>query len=233
MRRAARLLELQKIDLALDAARKRAQAIETLLTESSALRAARLAAERVRDRLTQLRTRSKDLELQSETLDNKIKTVEERLYSGVVKNHKELSDLQRDGAALRRHKGELDDTLLGVMEGVEQAELEYDEVQAELARVEAAWQTDQAALVVERSHLLEQIEGLTSEQSARRAARAPADLALYDRLRAQRHGHAVARLDEGMCGACGVEPSASKLAHLQRDDELLTCGNCERILVID
>jgi hypothetical protein len=232
MRRAARLLELQTIDLALDTARKRVRAIDGLLVESDALRAARQAAERSRSRLAQLHTRSKDLELQSTALDEKIKSVEDRLYSGAIKNPKELADLQKDAAALRRHKTELDDTLLGVLDEMEQAERERGERQVELAQVEAAWQRDQAALSGERAQLSERIAASDAERSALRADTPLDDLAVYDRLRAQKHGQAVARLEDGVCGACGVQPSANKMAHLQRDDALIACGNCERILVV-
>ncbi len=231
MRRAERLFELQKIDLALDASRKRVRAIEALLPESDALRAARRAAEHIHSRLAQLRARLKDLELQSAALDSRIASLDERLYGGTVKNPKELSDLQRDIASLRRHKLNLDETLLGVMAEVEEVEREQADVDAGLRQVESAWQTDQAALVVERAHLIEQIEALESERSAQRASLSPSDLALYDRVRAQKRGHAVAPLDDGACSACGVQPSATKLAQLRREDELITCGNCERILI--
>jgi len=232
MRRAERLLELQTIDLALDTARKRVRAIDALLAESDALRAARQAAERSHSRLAQLHTQSKDLELQSATLDEKIKTVEDRLYGGAVKNPKELADLQKDVAALRRHKTGLDDTLLGVFDEMERAEREHGARQAELAQVEAAWQSDQAALISERAQLSARITASDAERGALRADVASDNLAVYDRLRAQRHGQAVARLEDGVCGACGVQPSANKMAHLQRDDALLACGNCERILVV-
>jgi predicted nucleic acid-binding Zn-ribbon protein len=231
MRRAERLLELQTVDLALDAARQRVREIDAQLTESDALRAARQADRQVRDRLAQLRARSKDLELQSTALDHKIKTVDERLYSGVVKNPKELNDLQRDVVSLRRQKSDLDDALLAVILDLEQIEGEQQDVQAQLASVEAEWQSSQAALLVERARLIEHIGVAEAERGARRADAPPADLALYDQLRLRKHGQAMAEFDEGVCGACGVEPSAHKVAQLRRDDALLACGNCERILV--
>jgi len=233
MRRAERLFELQKVELALDAARRRVREIDAQLTESDALRSARQLDQHSRGRIEQLRVRSKDLELQSTTLDNKIKSVDERLYSGAVKNPKELSDLQRDAASLRRHKSELDDALLNIMLDIEQADRERQVAHTDLARIEAGWQADQSALAAERARLLEQIAALDMARSAQRANVAPPDLVAYDRLRSQKHGQAVALLDEGMCGACGVQPSANKLAHLRRDDELITCGNCERILTAE
>jgi hypothetical protein len=231
MRRAELLFALQHTDLALDAARRRVREIDAQLTESEALREARAAHQRAHARLDQLRVRSKDLELQSATLDTKIKSVDDRLYGGSVRNPKELTDLQRDAAAQRRHKAELDDALLNLMLDIEQAEKDNAAAGADLSRVEAAWQGEQSALTAERAGLLETIARLDAERTAQRDRIQPPDLSVYDRLRGPKHGTAVARLQDGVCGACGVQPSANKMAHLQRDDALLTCGNCERILV--
>ena len=231
MRRAERLLELQKVDLALEAARKRLREIDGLLTESDTLRVARQADQRLHDRLAQLRARSKDLDLQSTTLDDKIKSVDDRLYSGVVKNPKELSDLQKDAAALRRQKSGLDDTLLEVIYDIEQTEREYRAAHAELERAEAGWRGEQAALIDERAALNEQVAAREAERQAQRANIDSADLAIYDQLRANRRGQAVAVMEDNVCSACGVEPSANKRAHLMRDDALIACGNCERILL--
>lgn len=231
MRRVQRLFELQKVDLALDAARKRAKDIDARLTESDALRAARAADRDLQDRLGGLRTRAKDLELQSTALDGKIKSVDDRLYSGAVKNPKELNDLQLDAASLRRQKSSLDDKLLELILEIEQVEQDYAAAHAALARTQDEWQSEQADLIDERARLTDQIAAADAERRTKRADIAPADLALYDQLRAKKRGQVVAPLDEGMCSTCGVQPSASKLTHLRRDDELLACGNCERILI--
>ena len=233
MRRAERLFELQQTDLALDAARKRVREIDALLTESGALRAARQADQALRDRLAQLRARAKDLELQSITLDNKIKSVDDRLYGGAVRNPRELDDLQKDAASLRRQKSSLDETSLEVIYDIEHIERDADAARAQLDRVEAGWHSDQAALIAERAALASQIAAHETRRQEQRAAVESADLAAYDRLRAQKRGQAVARLDDNVCAACGVEPSANKRAHLQRDDALIACGNCERILLAE
>ena len=231
MRRVDRLLELQKIDLALDAARKRMRAIDAQLAESDELRAARQADQEHHDRLTELRARSKDLELQSTALDDKIRAVDDRLYSGAVKNPKELNDLQMDAAALRRQKSSLDDTLLQVILETEEAERASKAAHTERARIEAAWHNNQAELIEERAGLNQYILSSEAERKAKRAGIAPADQVIYDQLRAKKHGQVVALLEDDICSACGVQVSANKLARLQRQDELLPCGNCERILI--
>jgi predicted nucleic acid-binding Zn-ribbon protein len=231
MRRAERLFELQKTDLALDAARRRVREIDARLTESEALRSARKSDRDLHERLAQLHARSKDLELQSTTLDDKIKSVDDRLYGGAVKNPKELSDLQMDAASLRRQKSALDDKLLEAILDLEQTEQDYQAAHAELARVEEDWQTDQSALTDERARLAGQIAAFETERASQRTNLPPPDLTVYDQLRKTKHGQVVAPVEDNVCGACGVQPSANKLTHLQRDDELIACGNCERILL--
>ncbi|HJW84607.1 MAG TPA: hypothetical protein VJ754_09920, partial [Anaerolineae bacterium] len=90
MRRVQRLLALQETDLELDASRRQVREIDALLTDSDALRAARRSNQHIQQRLAQLRPRLKDLGLESSALDAKIKNAEDRLYSGAIKNPKEL-----------------------------------------------------------------------------------------------------------------------------------------------
>jgi len=232
MRRVQRLLALQQIDLDLDASRKRVRAIDALLTESDRLRAARQAGERIRQQLTQLRTRAKDLELESASLDAKIANVESRLYGGAVKNPKELSDLQRDAASLRRHKSELDETQLQLIDELEQADREAAGLRAELAQIEAGWQREQDALHAERAGLVEHISAVEAQRTTERATIASADLSTYDRLRPHKNGQAVAHVEEGMCGVCGVEVGEYAVGKL-RLDLLIACTNCERLLIAD
>jgi len=231
MRRDERLYELQKVDLALDAARRRVREIDAQLTDSEALRAARDADRQLHDKLAHLHARAKDLELQLATLDNKIRSVEDRLYSGAVKNPKELSDLQKDAASLRRQKSSAEDVLLEAILDGEQTEQMVQAAHDELARLEDEWRSKQAALLDERALLNGNAATAETERAALRANAPPPDLAVYDRLRAKKHGTVVALLDDGVCGVCGVQPPANKLAHLRRDDELFPCGNCERILL--
>jgi len=232
MRRVQRLLALQQLDLDLDASRKRVRAIDALLTESDRLNAARQAGERIRQRLVQLHTRAKDLELESASLDAKIANVEDRLYSGAVKNPKELSDLQMDAGSLRRHKAELDEVQLQLMDELEQADQEAASIHAERAQIETEWQREQEALRAERARLVEHITVVETQRATERANVASEDLSAYDQLRPRRNGQAVAHVAEGACSVCGVEVSEYNIGKL-RHDLLIACSNCERLLIAD
>ena len=231
MRRVQRLLALQETDLELDASRRRMREVDALLTESDALRAARQSDQHIQQRLAQLRPRLKDLGLESSALDGKITNAEDRLYSGAIKNPKELSDLQKDVTSLRKHKSELDERQLELMLELEQIEQEAARVHTDLIHIEAEWQREQATLQAQRASLIEHIETLDARRQAQRAEASAPDLAAYDQLRARKHGQVVATIEEGACGVCGVEISEYNMAKAQRDDALIPCGNCERLLI--
>ena len=232
MRRVQRLLALQRIDLDLDASRKRVREIETQLTESDGLRAARQSDQRLQQRLAQLRVRLKDLGLESAAPDTKIKNAEDRLYGGAVKNPKELSDLQKDVVSLRKHKSELDETQLGLMLELEQVEQEAAGVRADLMRIEVEWLRSQAELRAERAGLIEHMGAFDAQRQAQRAEVPAPDLTTYDQLRTRKHGQVVALIEQGACGTCGVEVSEYVTAKAQREDALVACGNCERLLIV-
>ena len=55
-------------------------------------------------------------------------------------------------------------------------------------------------------------------------------VATYQALRRKKGGTAVAQMNDGICEGCGVAVSQS-LEWKLRQGELVTCGNCERIIV--
>jgi len=233
MHPAKQLLQLQIVDLERDAKRRRLKQVLAALAEPEALRAAAVAATAAQAEVAPARARRQDLELEAKTLDAKIASVEERLYSGQVKNPKELADLQNDAASLRRRRAALDDTLLEAMVALEDAEHAEQQTQSQLATLQAQWQADQRALTDEQQQLEAEIAALTGQRDQMSADILPDHLSPYQKLRREHAGLAVARVESDGCSACGVEISDRLLAKGRLSDDLSFCGNCERILVIE
>jgi predicted nucleic acid-binding Zn-ribbon protein len=232
MHPAKQLLQLQTVDLERDAKRRRLKQVLAALVEPEALRAAAVATAAAQTEVAHARARRQDMELETKTLDAKIASVEERLYSGQVKNPKELADLQNDAASLRRRRVALDDTLLEAMVALEDAEQGEKQAQSKLAALHAQWQADQRALTDEQRQLEVEIAALTGQRDQMAADISPDHLGPYQKLRREHAGLAVARVESDGCGACGVEISDRQLAKARLSDDLSFCGNCERILVI-
>ena len=233
MHPAKQLLQLQTLDLERDAQYRRLKLVIASLAEPETLRTAAAEITAAQAAVTRTHTRKQDLELEAQTLAAKIASVDERLYSGRVKNPKELSDLQNEVASLRRRRVTLDDTLLEAMLALEEAERAEQQARSKLAALRTQWQADQATLTDERGQLETSIAALSEQRNQRMAAIAPDHLEPYQKLRRAHTGLAVARAEDGSCSTCGVEISDRLLTRARLSEGLSFCGNCERILVIE
>ena len=157
MTKGADLYCLQCLDREGDAKRRRLAEVEAALGESEALKQARRAAESAQALVKKRAVRQRDLELETQGVSNKIARSEQRLYSGVVKNPKELEDLQAEVAALRRRRQTLEDKLLAVMIELEEAEAAQASARQHLDETQARWAAQQASLVSEREVLQEKL----------------------------------------------------------------------------
>ena len=231
MTTAETLLTLQEIDSVIDRVTRRLADIKAALHETDELIAARAALRRAEEAIVRKRAERKDLELADASLEARIKQADQRLYSGIVKNPKELLDLQNDIASLKKQKNTLDDQLFAVMLALEDAETELKICSDTFTRVEAEWRAGQGDLATELTQLEQELAAKTAEQTATRTLLRASELTQYDQLRRRKAGVAVVELEGSICGACGVRVAAHVLQQLSQSDHLARCSNCERILV--
>jgi predicted nucleic acid-binding Zn-ribbon protein len=231
MPKAELLLDLQDVDTTIDRLKRRLAEIRAALHETDELIGARAALRAAEESVTQKRAQRRDLERAAAALDTRIKEADRRLYSGTVKNPKELLDLQNDIAASKKQKNTLDDQLFAAMVALEEAEAGLQACSDTLRRVDAEWRASQSELATELTQLEHELAEKTAEQTAARAKLSAPDLAQYDQLRRRKGGVAVVEMDGNVCGACGVRVTAHIQQQLSQADHLARCGNCERILV--
>src|SRR5512135_1321666 len=149
MTKAELLLDLQDGDSVIDRLTRRLNEIKAALHETDELIAARSARRTADDAVTRERAHRKELDLADASLETRIKDADKRLYSGTVKNPKELLDLQNDIASLKKQKNTLDDQLFAAMMIMEEAETQLKTCTNSLTRVEAEWRASQGDLAVE------------------------------------------------------------------------------------
>ena len=231
MSKAQDLLDLQALDRTLDQLNKRLAEVKAALHETNELINARRAAQQAEQATAHDRATRKDLELAVAAVESKIKQDEQRLYSGLVKNPKELVDLQNEVAALKRQKTSLDDRLLEAMLTLEESEETLQHAKAECDRIEAEWRASQSNLLTEQAQLEADLAQQSAAVAGARVKLTATDLTLYDQLRRRKGGLAVVELEDGVCNGCGIEVTANVLRQLNQGDPVARCGNCERIVV--
>lgn len=224
------LYQLQLVDSEGAERGQRLVRVEEGLGESQDLIQAREAVAETDGSLGELRQQMLVLELDIDTVNSKLKQNQDRLYSGRVRNPKELSNLQEEAEALRRRISELEDEQLELMIGFEETEAELAERKARLRQIESMWRGGQASLQGEKDELELRLLELGEERDALRANIGAADLAFYDDLRQRHGGTAVVRLKRGICQTCGVDVPTSVARAVERGEGRHYCPVCSRLL---
>jgi hypothetical protein len=229
---AGELYDLQQIDSAIDAAKAGLAAVEEQLGESEELIASRQAVEERREALKGLRDRQRDQEWQVEDLRSRLATVEQKLYGGSVPNPRELAGLKEEADVFSKQISRLEDDLLSLMVGADEAAAAQKEAKSSLAAVEARWGKDQQDLLGQKERLEAELAELGQGRDRESGRLDPRVLSTYERLRESRQGRAVAKVERGMCQGCRITLPVGVLQKARTGFEVVQCVSCERILYV-
>ncbi len=221
---------LQTIELELEARSRRLKEIQAALGETEELRAARATLEKAEADYHHWQTRQRELEFEVRTLEQRIANFERELMSGRTRNPKELEGMQANLLSLQQRRQALEDELLEAMVNVDECATRRDEAHAAYEQTEAQWQADQAQLQSEQAENQKAIAQLRARRDALIKQLDDNLLAEYRRLRDRRGGYAVSEVQQGVCQVCGVTLPTSLVQAARRDEELVYCGSCGRIL---
>lgn len=229
MSQVRQLYKLQQFDTEIQQKKKRLTEVIQLQRETEELLAARRRAQAADEDLLEWQTRQNDLNLELGSLNNEAKRTNNRLYSGSVKNPKELEDLQNKVQELDRRKDALEDEILEAMIMIEDAQEEKESADHSLIEIQNAWEKSQKTLLQEQNELALRLHSLIEARSKRVALIDKALLAQYQGIGSRKGGVAVAGLVENRCNGCHLTVSAQKVTRAERG-EIVTCGGCGRIL---
>ncbi len=231
MNQAEALYQLQQIDLQLGRQQKRLDEISTQLANRQAVDDAQAAVTQAEQRLVPLRTRTRDLDLELKSVQQKAQQTEQQLYSGTVKNPKTMQEMQQEIESLKRRTAELEERLLEAMFHNEEAQTDLDRLQTVLAETTGTWEEAHAELLKEQAELQQSMQQLQQKrQDALKPVQADS-LKLYSGLKPRKAHQPVSVLKGVSCSVCGIEQTMNIVQQVQRGDQLITCTNCGRILV--
>lgn len=228
------LLDLQRVDSAVLRLQRRRAEIEggaevrslreTCETRESELGELRLAVDEV------AREQSR-IEHELSGLSAKADAERTRLFGGSITNTRELEALQREIASLDERRSRLEDEVLVLME--RRDELEGRAAVADSALADARGELDRATSgsAQELASIEAEVGALAAERGPIAASIEPDLLALYEELRASKHGIGAAALVDGTCQACNEHLSAMVLEKLRREQGVRRCEHCRRILI--
>jgi len=224
------LYELQRLDTELDALQRRLEEIRALLAFAAEVEAAREGLEAARRRTRERQRAFQEAEARTAQYRQKIQDIERRLAGGTVRNPRQVLVLQQELEYLRRKLDEAEEAAIAALLALEEAQAEEEAAARHLEAVRARRQEQEAAWNQEAERLRRRGETLQARRDALVAHLPQEVYAVYQNLRRQKAGLAVAPVEDNACSACGAVLSARRLQEAANLDVLTYCAQCGRIL---
>jgi predicted nucleic acid-binding Zn-ribbon protein len=231
-----RLLVVQEHDLALDRLQHRR---DTLPARAELEQAGRVIAmlsaqlQTVTAERDTVRAEEQRLDDEAQGIAARAAEVDKQLYSGTVTSPRELQAMQSDIDMLNRHRRDLEDRELDVMERRETLDTQIATGDSERTRLEG----ESARL---RNEIAAAEGEIDAEIATERAARADVAAGVsdnllrdYEKRRVQNRGAGAARLVGTTCQACHLTIPSTEAERIRRlaGTEVAYCDNCSAILV--
>jgi predicted nucleic acid-binding Zn-ribbon protein len=230
MNAARQLYELQELDLEIDSQEQALGLAKSQLGESQAVLKLQGQLQKDQQRLEELRGKQHTAEWEIEDLSTRLAAAEKKLFSGEIKNPKELASLQHEVEMFKNKRSQLEEKTLEIMEQVELAEADIAKTNKQLEKIKAEWQQQQRELSDNIERLKAVLADLRHKRQLLSEEIPPQAVELYQGLRKEK-GTAVARVEQGICRGCRISLPMTELQKA-RSGKLVKCSSCGRILFL-
>ena len=230
---AGTLFQLQQLDLELERIVAEQQTLIRTLQGDATLAKARTEHRIAQQQLQSGLQAQKEAEWALEELDQRLKQLEQRLYSGSITNSKELYAVQQETQHLRAQQSRQEEMTLEVMDATDTLREMAKQKSEALQKAEEAWSQFNATSV-QRGKVLESKRQEAVTRRDQFASGIDADLLQrYETLKRSKQGRAVSKVEQNSCQWCRVILTPSELQRARASRDLQMCGNCGRILYFD
>ncbi len=227
---AKQLYQLQEVDLEIESSEQALAQLARQLGESQAVVRAQTKLKSEQQHFEELGRQQHSAEWEIDDLVNKLTSIEEKLYSGRIKDSKELTNLQHEVDGLRVRRNQLEDKALEIMNQVELSTTSVDTLSNELKTLEAEWHSQQQQLSTKMEQLETTLSDLRHKRQLLSAKIDPQAIEFYQELKKQKE-QAVAKVGQGICHGCRISLPTTELQRA-RGDSLVQCSSCGRILFL-
>ena len=227
---AKRVFELQQVEESIRTTSKQLEEINHALTYNAAYEQARDAYEVARDEQKTREKQYKELDAEAEEIRTALARTNDKLYSGKIKNPKELVGYEQEAGMLKANLAAKDDVLLELMEKMDAARVEIQKLDETRKMAADEWQSQKATLAQQADMLKAELVSFQKKHEEILAAIDKDTLSTYQGIKG-RKGQAVARVEQGRCLGCRVMLSISELQRV-RGSDIVICSNCGRILYL-
>jgi len=227
---ARQLYQLQEVDLEIESNERALSQIASQLGESEAVVTTQDQLQLEQQRLEELKRKQHSAEWEIEDIVTKLTAAEETLFSGRIKNPKELTNLQHEAETLKAKRDQMEEKALEIMDQVELGETSVAKMSNQLETLKAEWHRQQQQLSNELERLKTILSDLRQKRQLLLAEISPQAIEFYQELRKEKRT-AVARVEQGVCCGCRISLPTTELQQA-RSGNLVQCSSCGRILFL-
>jgi predicted nucleic acid-binding Zn-ribbon protein len=225
----AALIALQSIDSAIDTARRRLTELPKAEQDiETGLAAAKADVEAAKSRLHESQAARRALEKDVAAVDTRLARFDD--HKAAVKTNQEYTALLHEIATAKAEKDAIEERILLLMEEADLRTAELKAAETRLVDASRAGDTARASFAAERKALQSDMDRLAAQRADHAKSVDARSLATYEQLLKVRRGIAVAQMIGEVCAACHVRQRPHVVQLIRRNDEIVQCESCQRIL---
>jgi predicted nucleic acid-binding Zn-ribbon protein len=224
-----RVIALQRLDSAVDAAKKKlADEPEHERALDARLETAKQHVAGAKAQLAENQGARRDIEKELALHQGRLSKFREQAMA--VKTNQEYHAVQHE---ISHAQGEIkthEDRMLERMLEADELTAAVKKSEAELSAEQKAIDADRKAMKAEHAELQAAIEKMAGERAALVSALPPDVLSRFEQVAKKRNGVAVAEAKDGICTICHVRLRPQVFNTVRRNEEIMQCDHCQRIL---
>jgi uncharacterized protein len=227
--RLEKLVALQNVDLKIQEMERAKSEIPqriAFLEEEFKKEEERVTSVRAEMEKLQKERRQKEKDLEEEV--DKVKKSEARVFE--IKTNKEYQAVLKEIENAKKLNRQREEEILGILEKVEERQKQLGKGEKDLEAKRKEFQQQLQELKQQAITFEKEMTSEVHQKEAREKEIPPDLLHKYRMLFEKRHGIAVAKVANGICQACHMNLRPQLYIELQKQDSLIACPNCNRIL---
>lgn len=226
------LYALQQIDTEISRLKRRYAQLDNGREDSVLLQALTVTFQEAEKKLKEAQRNIADLELEANSIEEKRTREETRLYSGSVRNPKELKALQEEVESLGRRREKMGQERTLKFQELSLMRADLDEVTRKKNDCENRLKSKQTAFNSEAEGIVAEAKALMARRNNAVKEISPSLLKRYDTVRASREGLAIVLLEDDVsCGGCKMALPSANIRLIHEAQETIACDNCNRIVI--
>ena len=154
------------------------------------------------------------------------------MYDGVITNEKELQALEEQKVYATGELSSKEDDLLELMIEIEKLVDSRDKHRFAVDKLMEKKSSDLIHLSAKQKDLTATLDKKQSERETLVCNIPPDILALYEKLKKNKSGQAVSKLEGRLCGVCRVELPVKELQDAKAGVRLVQCNSSRRIIYV-